>query len=142
MRLRRSACGGWSAVGTMEEASLSVEPDRRDSITVIGWVEEAVLAQTPGGLDGNTLSGLDAPGREGVEAEDGIGVVQVRKEGRLNRAGECPEGLVGADERDMGFSLPEMGVQGIGVFPEAATDDDGSRRQFARSAIEREINRV
>ena len=60
------------------------------------------------------------------------------KQGRLNRAGECPEGLVGADERDMGFSLPEAGVQGIGVFPEAATDDDGSRRQFARSAIERD----
>ena len=73
-----------------------------------------------------------------MEAEDGIGVVQVWKQGRLNRAGECPEGLVGADERDVGFSLPEMGVQGIGVFPEAATDDDGSRRQFARSAIERE----
>ena len=109
-----------------------------DSITVIGWVEEAVLAQTPGGLDGNTLRGLDAPGREGKEAEDGIGVVQVWKQGRLNRAGEGPEGLIGADERDMGFSLPEVGVQGIGVFPEAATDDDGSRRQFARSAIERE----
>ena len=53
----------------------------------------------------------------------------------MNRAGECPEGLIGADERDVGFSLPEMGIQGIGVFPEAATDDDRSRRQFARSAV-------
>ena len=97
----------WVVCGGNQKRSLSVEPDRRDSITVIGWVEEAVLAQTPGGLDGNTLRGLDAPGREGVEAEDGIGVVQVWKQGRLNRAGECPEGLIGADERDMGFSLPE-----------------------------------
>ena len=102
---------------------------------MIGWVEEAVLAQTPGGLDGNTGRGHDAPCREGKDAEDGIGVVQVWKQGRLNRAGECPEGLIGADERDVGFSLPEMGIQGIGVFPEAATDDDGSRRQFARSAV-------
>ena len=94
-----------------------------------------MLAQTPGGLDGNTGRGHDAPGREGMEAEDGIGVVQVWKQGRLNRAGECPEGLVGADERDMGFSLPEVGIQGIGVTPGAATDDDGSRRQFARSAV-------
>ena len=130
--LRRVVCGGY------QDRSLSAEPDWRDSITVIGWVEEAVLAQAPGGLDGNTGRGHDAPGREGVEAEDGIGEVQVWKQGRLNRAGECPEGLVGADERDVGFSLPEMGIQGIGVFPEAATDDDGSRRQFARGAIERD----
>ena len=98
---------GGLRVGTWREAR-EVEPDRRDRITVIGWVEEAVLAQTPGGLDGNTGRGLDAPGREGVEAEDGIRVVQVWKQGRLNRAGECPEGLIGADERDVGFSLPEM----------------------------------
>ena len=56
MRLRRSACGGWSASG-YQDRSLCAEPDRRDSITVIGWVEEAVLAQTPGGLDGNTRQG-------------------------------------------------------------------------------------
>ena len=128
----------WVVCGGYQDRSLCAEPDRRDSITVIGWVEEAVLAQTPGGLDGNTGRGLDAPGREGMEAEDGIGVVQVWKQGRLNRAGECPEGLIGADERDVGFSLPEACIQGIGVFPEAATDDDGSRRQFARSAIKGE----
>ena len=55
--------------------------------------------------------------------------------GQTDRAGECPEGLIGADERDVGFSLPEACIQGIGVTPGAATDDDGSRRQFARSAV-------
>ena len=86
-------CLRWVVCGGYQDRSLSAEPDRGDSITAIGWVEEAVLAQTPGGLDGNTGRGHDAPGREGVEAENGIGVVQVWKQGRLNRAGECPEGL-------------------------------------------------
>ena len=90
MRLRRRACGGWSAVGTMDR-SLCAEPDWRDSITVIGWVEEAVLAQTPGGLDGNTLQGSrcsrqggqgcrgrnwSSPGVEAGQIEQGRGVSQ------------------------------------------------------------------
>ena len=113
------------------DRSLCAEPDRRDSITVIGWMEEAVLAQTPGGLDGNTGRGHDAPGREGKEAEDGIGVVQVWKQGRLNRGRGVSRGL-GRRRREGRGVQPARNacIQGIGVFPEAATDDDGSRRQF------------
>ena len=50
-------CLRWVVCGGYQDRSLCAEPDRRDSITVIGWVEEAVLAQTPGGLDGNTRQG-------------------------------------------------------------------------------------
>ena len=80
-------CGGY------QDRSLCAEPDWRDSITVIGWVEEAVLAQTPGGLDGNTLRGLDAPGREGIEVERGIGVVHAREAGLTDRGRGVSRGL-------------------------------------------------